>query len=423
MNTMNNRKYFSNSLLFKSLLTLAIALFILTGCREHTNDTIEVPSDAKITEAVNAQFATSNAVPAENIKVSTNEGVVRLTGSTTNLLAKREATTLTQNIHGVLSVINNVKVASDRPDDAIETDVNQALSTDPATEALEISISVQNGLVRLKGVVDSWQEKQLAETIAAGVKGVTGIKNTILVQRNPTRTAENIKREVETTLMMNSQIRGDRIKVSVDSSRVTLSGAVGSAYEKQLAMDYSHVIGVDSVIADELEVHPEYRSKMLQSDRLDVLTDQQIIEAIKKAFTYDPRVPEDKIEVKIQDDIAVLSGTVNNLNAKLAAESDARHTAGVRDVENNIEVEKKVVVTSEVPVSDEAIQSRIGQAIDRDPYVESNYLSVTVTDGVVILEGKVDTEFKKKQIEKVSSNIKGVLEVKNNIEVTQNNES
>ena len=420
---MKTKEYFSHSLLPKVLLVLALVLFTLTGCRESTTDTVEVPSDANITEAVNAQFATSEAVPSENIKVETGEGVVTLSGSTTNLLAKRKATTLSQNIHGVLSVVNNVTVSSDRPDDAIETDVNQALSTDPATEALEISITVQNGLVNLKGAVDSWQEKQLAATITAGVKGVKDINNTVLVNPDRTRSEDNIQQEVEKTLMMNSEIRGDQIEVQVDSSRVTLSGAVGSAYEKQLAIDYSHVVGVDSVAADELEVHPEFRSEMLQSDQLEILTNEQIVEAIKNAFTYDPRVPENMVEVTLEEDIAILTGTVNNLNAKLAAESDARHTAGVSDVENNIKVEKKVVVSPEVPVSDDAIQNRVDLAIQRDPYVGSNKVSISVTKGVVLLEGKVDSEFKKEQAEKVTGNVKGVLAVKNNIEVAQNSET
>lgn len=420
---MNIKKYFSNSILSKVLLTLSLLLFILTGCQNSSQNMQKVPADSEITEAVKAQFATNDAVPAENIEVETSEGVLTLSGSTSNLLAKRKATTLAQNIHGVLSVVNNIKVAAERADDAIEEDVNQALATDPATEALEVSISVQNGLVNLKGAVDSWQEKQLAEKIAAGVKGVKGANNTILVQTNETRSKEAIKKEVEQALKMNSQIRNQRISVSVDSNRVTLSGAVGSAYEKQLAMDYSHVIGVDSVVADDLEVHPEYRSKMLVSDQLDVLTNEQIKNAIKKAFTYDPRVPADSIEVSIKNDVAILSGTVTNLNSKLAAESDAQHTAGVQKVENNIQVEKKVVVRPEVPVTDDAIQNRVGLAIQRDPYVEGNYISISVVNGVVTLEGKVDSEFKKEQVEKVTGNVKGVLVIKNNIKVTENSDS
>lgn len=416
---MKTKKNYSNSLLFKSLFILVIAIFTITGCQESTNDTVEVTSDADITEAVNAQFATSEAVPAENIEVNTSEGVVTLTGSTTNLLAKRKATTLAQNVHGVLSVVNNVKVSGVRPDGAIETDVTQALSTDPATEALEISVDVQNGLVRLTGAVDSWQEKQLAAAITAGVKGVKEINNTILVQPDSNRSDEDIKQEVEETLMMNSEVRGNQISVTVDSNRVTLSGSVGSAYEKQLAMDFSHVVGVDSVVADELEVQPEIQSDMLESDQLDVLTDDQIVNAIKRAFTYDPRVPEDMVDVTIEDDIAILTGTVNNLNSKLAAESDARHTAGVRDVENNIEVQKKVVVTPEVAVSDDAIQNRVNLAVQRDPYLESTNLTIAVDDGIVVLEGTVNSEFKKNQAEEVARDVKGVLAINNNIEVTQ----
>ena len=417
---MNTETNYSGYRFSKVLLITTLLIFTITACQDSTTDTREVPSDPEITEAVNAQYASSEAVPADSINVETNDGVVTLGGSTDNLLAKKKATELAQSIHGVLSVINKVTVSASRPDDVLESDVNQALATDPATEALDISVAVQNGLVKLKGIADSWQEKQLAETITAGVKGVKGIENTIIVQPNRTRSAEAIKQEVEQTLLMNSEIRDAQINVQVDSNRVTLSGAVGSAYEKQLASDYSHVVGVGKVVADELEVHPEYRSELLQSDSLDVLTDEQIKSAIQKAFTYDPRVPEENIEITIEEDVAILSGTVNNLNNKLAAESDARHTAGVKGVENNIEVQKKVVVEPEIPVTDEAIQTRAGLAVERDPYVESTYISISVNNGVVLLDGKVNSGFKKEQVEKVISNVKGVLAINNEIEVDEN---
>ena len=407
----------------KLLLTLIVLLFTFTACQESTTDKVEVPSDEEITEAVQSQFSTSAAVPEEDINVQTKDGIVTINGSTTNLLAKNKATELAQKVHGALSVVNNLKISTERPDDIIETDITRALATDPATEPLEISVGVQNGLVTLKGAVDSWQEKQLAGTIAKGVKGVKELNNTIIVNPQPTRSEEDIKYEIEQTLKMNSEIRNAKIDVQVDSNRVTLSGAVGSAYEKQLAADYSHVVGVDSVVADELEVHPEFRSDLLQNNELDVLTDEEISNAIRNALTYDPRVPEDKIGISINEDVATLSGTVNNLNAKLAAESDARNTAGVKAVENNIAVEKKVLVDPEVPVTDEAIQTRIGLAIERDPYLEDVNVSISVNEGYAVLEGEVDSQFKKKQIEEVASNVKGVLAIKNNISVIESTET
>lgn len=416
---MNTEINYSGDRFSKALLIITLLIFTVTACQDSTIDTREVPSDPEITEALSAQYSTSEAVPADSINIETNNGVVTLSGSTTNLLAKRKATELAQSLHGVLSVVNNVSVSASRPDDVLESDVNMALAANPATEALDISVAVQNGLVKLTGLADSWQEKQLAETITAGVKGVKGINNTIIVQPNQIRSEEAIKQEVKQTLLMNSQIRDAQINVEVDSNQVTLSGAVGSAYEKQLASDYSHVVGVGKVVADELEVHPEYRSELLQSDNLDILTDEQIKSAIQKAFTYDPRVPEENIEVTIEEDVAILSGTVNNLNNKLAAESDARHTAGVKGVENNIEVQKKVVVEPEIPVTDQAIQTHTGLAIERDPYVESTYISISVNNGVVLLDGKVNSEFKKKHIEEVASNVKGVLAIKNEIEVVE----
>lgn len=415
---MRLKEAFTQLKLSKLLLSLTLVIFTFSACQQKEQE-VEVPSDAEITEAVKSQFSSSEAIPAEEIQVETEEGIVTLNGSISNLLAKKRATEMAQSIHGVLSVVNNLIITESRPDEAVENDIAEAIATDPATEFWEITASVNNGVARLKGVVDSWQEKQLAGTLAKGVKGVKEVKNTIIVNPKVARSDEQIKKEVKQTLMMNSRIRDNMIEVQVDSGRVALSGAVGSAYEKQLASDVAHVTGVESVEADLLEVHPEYRSEMLENDQLSVLTADQIKDAIQRALAYDPRVPEEKIEVTVEGETAILSGTVNNLNTKLSAESDARHTAGISSVENNISVEQKVIVEPETPVTDDAIKSRIILAVQRDPYVEEAALTVSVESGLVTLEGDVNSEFEKEQIEKLASNVKGVIAIDNNLKIIE----
>lgn len=409
----------------KNIAHLIPTLVLLTGiclaafsCSEESNLNVkELPSDQTVTEAVKAQLNSRTGLPADSIDITTNNGIVTLSGSITNLLAKKRATNVTESITGVISVVNNLKITASRPDKALNKDIDQALKTDPATENWEIVTEVHNGLVTLTGAVDSWQEKQLAASIVSGVKGVKMIRNNIMVADDEDRKAADIKAEVKQTLKYDSRIRDDMIKVSATDSTVTLSGSVGSPKEKQLARQKAHVRGVDQVIAKNLEVHPEYNSKMFASEEIHSLSPSVIERAIKRAMAYNPRVPATNIEVEVKDSIATLTGTVKNLNSKLEAAEDARHTVGINTVNNNIEVIRKVVVRPEVPTTDKAIKNRIKNAIRRDPYVEEARIDVIVETGLVKLQGNVSSRFDKNQIEEIVQDVKGVISIANELQV------
>ncbi|MDZ7695208.1 MAG: BON domain-containing protein [Balneolaceae bacterium] len=414
-----------NFSLSKLLALLFSFIFIIAvgSCtqEESPSEVAQLPSDQEITKTIRAQLTSSDQIPADSINIDTKDGVVMLSGNTTNLLAKKEAKKIAQAIYGVLSVVNNLKITTTRPDQAVNDDIDQALSSDPATETWKISTSVNNGVVTLKGAVDSWQEAQLAATIASGVKGVKEVNNNIIVNYEGARTDEEIKAEIQTRLKMNSQVNANMVNVDVNEGTVSLTGAISSAYEKSLATDLARVTGVETVEVDELQVHPEYESKMFQNSSIESLTNSQIKTAITSAFRYDPRVPEDNITVSIDGGTAILQGSVLNLSSKLAAENDALNTAGVNTVKNNITVERKVMVEPEVPTTDEAIAQRLRYAINRDPYVEQTELTVEVNKGIAVLKGQLDSQFEKSKLLKIAQNVKGIIAIKNDITVPSAN--
>lgn len=404
--------------ILKTAFILSLVLFGISCSQKPEEPKItELPSDQTITQSVITQLNNRTDVPADSIEVDTQKGVVTLNGSTTNLMAKQRATKIAQSIHGVLSVVNNLIVSTSRPDDAVDQDIDQALKTDPATENWEINADVNNGLVTLTGAVDSWQEKKLAENVTSGVKGVKAINNNIIIADDEDRTAAAIKAEVKSTLMYDSRIRDNMIKVAATDSSVTLSGAVGSATEKRLAIQKAHVKGVETVTAENLEVHPEYNSKMFLNKEINSLNSSQIKKAIERAFTYDPRVPATAISVDVTDSVATLSGTVKNLNSKLAAATDAQNTTGIETVKNNIDVIREVVVEPEIPTTDEAIKSRIKNSIRRDPYIEETNLTINVDDGIVEVIGDVNSKFEKRQVEEIIQDVKGVISIDNQLKI------
>jgi len=60
--------------------------------------------DAWITTKVKSEFATTKDIPATNISVDTNDGMVRLTGTVNNNMEKNRAIQLAHQVKGVKSV-------------------------------------------------------------------------------------------------------------------------------------------------------------------------------------------------------------------------------------------------------------------------------------------------------------------------------
>ncbi|MDC0835055.1 Osmotically inducible protein Y precursor [Geitlerinema sp. FC II] len=118
-----------------------------------------------------------------------------------------------------------------------------------------------------------------------------------------------------------------------------------------------------------------------------------------------------EIGVEVDNGVAVLAGTVDNLKAKLAAAQDASNTMGVWQVENNIDVEP------ETRPSDAEISQNIEASLRRDPYLEVGEIDVSVNDGIVTLNGLVDSYFEKWEAGDLAALSKGVVAVVNEIEV------
>jgi osmotically-inducible protein OsmY len=199
--------------------------------------------------------------------------------------------------------------------------------------------------------------------------------------------------------------------VDVNNGKVTLSGTVGSAAEKTQAYWDAYVAGVKAVDDSALEVKKWARDKEMQGKKHLEKSEEEIENAVKDALIYDPRVSSFEITPEVVRTTVILRGTVDNLKAKRAATQDARNTVGVRIVENRIKVRPGE------PLSDKKIESKINNALLRDPYLESYEITVDVVNGVANLYGTVDTFFEKSQADDATSKVTGVLMVDNNLTV------
>jgi len=192
---------------------------------------------------------------------------------------------------------------------------------------------------------------------------------------------------------------------------VSLSGTVGSAYEKTLAAADAWVPGVKSVSTDDLKVEWWARDSMLRMERYSDLGDEEIRQAVKDAMLYDPRVASFEPEVIVDGGIVTLTGVVDNVKAKRAAAQDARNTAGVWRVRNHLKVRPVEERT------DEAVETALLAELAQDPYVESFEIDVNVDGGTARLRGTVDSYFEKWQAGDVAARVAGVVDVENRLRV------
>ncbi|MDP3555961.1 MAG: BON domain-containing protein [Bacteroidota bacterium] len=218
-----------------------------------------------------------------------------------------------------------------RTDAEIQKDVMEELKWEPFLNVSEIGVAVKQGVVTLSGTVDTYSKKETAEKATKRVKGVKAIAEDIEVKpfssfiKNDTE----IARIIADSLKWHSAVQEEKIKVKVESGWVTLDGEVDWEYQKDAAKNaiknLPSVKGITNLIA----VKPTITPKDIQ---------QKISLAFHRSATLDSQ----KINVDINGNKAILSGTVRSWAAKTDAENAAWKAAGITKVENKLVVDSEV---------------------------------------------------------------------------------
>jgi osmotically-inducible protein OsmY len=396
--------------LFIMILYTALTVWIFLNEPAAAAPTLE---DAAITDAVENELLSDRAVPFDRINVTTADGIVTLTGRVNNILARERAVKIARVVKGVKSVVDRIEMVPTfmRSDIQIKKDIEESLLFNPATETYEITVQVDAFEATLSGRVDSRREKMLAETLAKGIKGVIAVQNEIDVKETEDRSDPAILADVEQALKWNVMLDDGLIDVEVKNGEVILTGTVGSASEKNLAINHAWVNGVKSVDAKGLEVERWARDDELRGDKYVVKSDVDIRKAVEHALLIDPRVSAADVVVGVRAGLVSLRGSVESLEAKRAAVRDAENTVGVLRVRNHL----KVKPVSEI--SDREIGDNIRKAMIRDTWLSAFEVDVKVIDNIVYLNGNVNTYFEKARADTLASAVRGVRDIVNNLNV------
>jgi osmotically-inducible protein OsmY len=407
-------------LLHSTVWTYRLAALAAFGLLIATTETVAAApagqeiEDRDITLAVETELLLKDNVPSHLIDVATENGVVTLSGSVDTYTARLAAAETAEKVKGVIAVVNNIDVApEERSDLQIRQDVIAALARDPATESWEVEVNVEEGVVTLDGRVDSYSEKLLAEEVAQSVKGVIAVVNNVDYEIDEDRPDEEIEADIQQRLKADASVDSRMITVSVENGKVVLSGSVGSAAEKTEAVNDAWLVaGVNAVDANNLKVEWWLSDEMEDYDT--GWSDHETRQAVVDNLLYNPRVATFNVDVAVNDGVAILTGTVNNLEAKRAAEAEAEESLGVRRVKNFLRVRPGV------ERSDLEVANDVRDALAADPYVDRYDISVEAYNGNVHLNGEVDSWFMREEAEEAASGVVGAIEVQNNLTVDLN---
>lgn len=293
-------------------------------------------TDLDVGLAVGERLAADKVVAPYAIHVDVHDGVVQLSGFADTLLAYQRARRDAELVPGVRSVVNDVVLQRPSDDDAATwLGVTQALQTRPATASHSFDVSVDAGVVTLRGDVDSLAERQLAEDIVSGVPGVVSVDNRTDVRFDAQRPDSEIRADIQQQLADDVALNADSIDVQVHDGIVRLSGLVGSRQERGRAIRDASLTGVRAVRADGLEA-PWWMEGMSAQASSASISPATLSRTIREGFGLDPLLEGARPNVTVRHGVAFLTGWVNSTDEMRAAERDAVNTEGVRAVEEDL---------------------------------------------------------------------------------------
>jgi osmotically-inducible protein OsmY len=138
-------------------------------------------SDAEIAKRVADILEWDPMMPRDRIKVTVEDGVVRLSGKVDWNYQRDLAIEDASKISGVVRIDNWIEVAPPVTAADIRHRIEQAFERQADLEAEKITVQAKGGKVILSGKVSTWNKRNLAERAAWAAPGVTQIEDKLIV--------------------------------------------------------------------------------------------------------------------------------------------------------------------------------------------------------------------------------------------------
>jgi osmotically-inducible protein OsmY len=217
--------------------------------------------DAEVQQDVIRELKWDSRVDETDVGVEVDNGIITLTGTVSSWGKRIAAEEAAHRVHGVLDVANDIVVkvpgTGGRTDTEVAQAVRNALVWDVFVPDTRIQSTVSDGVVTLKGDVDSWIQRDDADRVVRNLAGVRGMRNDIVVKPPKVATSE-VRKSIENALDRQAEREAERIRLEVMDGKVTLFGTVHSWAERQAVVGAAKgTPGVRSV-DDKLRIEPSF---------------------------------------------------------------------------------------------------------------------------------------------------------------------
>lgn len=338
-------------------------------------------------------------------------------------------------------------------DAGITTAVQARFYGDDQVRGRNVSVAAENGVVTLRGTVQSDAAKARAMALAREVRGVTDVRDELEVRSasadpakpNPAATGEAgatgtagnasavdpawITTKIQAQYFANPEVKPWNIDVTTAGNGVvTLEGEVEAAADRTEALRIARETEGVTRVEDRLRVKGESDSAANTPglERPDVW----LTAKVQSKYFLDDLVKLRNIDVETQNGVVTLSGAVASDAERRQAVALARTTEGVRNVTDRLKVDASAVVSSDAPATavplapvpdlkrpDPWITMKVQAQFFLDPQVKGHEINVDTTRGVVLLKGSVATAEQKQQAEQIARDTEGVTRVVNQLTV------
>jgi osmotically-inducible protein OsmY len=142
-------------------------------------------------------------------------------------------------------------------------------------------------------------------------------------------------------------------------------------------------------------------------------SDSEIREDVIRELQWDPQITDpEAIGVAVKDGAVTLTGHTPTYSEKLAAARAAERVYGVKAVANDI----KVKLSGE-PRDDSDIAQAIAHVLENNTRIPEGKVRARVQAGWVTLDGEVEWDYQRREVERMVRNVRGVVGITNIIVV------
>jgi osmotically-inducible protein OsmY len=140
-------------------------------------------------------------------------------------------------------------------------------------------------------------------------------------------------------------------------------------------------------------------------------SDDEIREDVTYELRWDPQVTDpEAIGVAVKDGAVTLTGQVRTYGEKLAAARGAARGYGVKAAADHLKVQ-----LAGAPRDDSDIARAIAHVLENNTQTPEGRVHARVQHGWVMLEGEVEWDYQRREVERMVRHIRGVVGITDNI--------